>query len=110
MAGFEALPDWVFEGYPDFVGLGPGYTAAKAREAYEKRDPRVNGTMAEDYMRYGLMVATFLEKSDVNTLLTAPPPKSSFDGRFQERSGFLTDEEPEHQQPGPFRRREHRSQ
>ena len=83
MARFEALPDWVFEGYPDFVGLGPGYTAAKATDAYENRDPRVNGTMAEDYMRYGLMVATFLEKSDVKTLLTAPPAKSSFDGLFQ---------------------------
>jgi hypothetical protein len=82
MEQFEGLPQWVFEGYPDFVGLGPSYTAAQAREAYDHRDPRVHGTMAEDYMKYGLMVATFLESNDVETLFADPPDESSFSELF----------------------------
>lgn len=84
MTRFEALPDWVFEGYPDYVGLGPGYTVAQAKQAYENRDPRVHGTLAEDYLRYGLMVATYLEKNEVEKLLTNPPDKSTFDSLFKD--------------------------
>lgn len=77
MERFEVLPKWVFEGYPDYVGLGPGYTVAQADKAYRERDPRVHGTMAEDYLRYGLMVARFLEEYDLETLLANPPEEYS---------------------------------
>ena len=81
---FDEIPTWVFEGYPDYVGLGPGYTAEQARKAYEERDPRTHGTMAEDYLRYGLMVATYLESHDVQSLLDAPPDEASFSTLFTE--------------------------
>jgi len=83
MKRFEALPKWVFEGYPEFVGLGPGYTAEKAATAYKNRDPRVHGTLAEDYMRYGLMVATYLEDHSLEELLSSPPDEGSFSKLFQ---------------------------
>ena len=60
--GFQELPQWLSEGYPDVIGLGPDFTEAEAREAYDHRDPRVNGTMAEDYMKYDIMTAYYLKK------------------------------------------------
>ena len=72
---WRRLPHWIFEGYPDYVGLGPEYTYEVALKAYEYRDPRVKGTMAEDYMRYGAMVAYALEKKKltVEELFMNPP-------------------------------------
>lgn len=72
---WKKLPHWLFEGYPDYIGLGPSYTYETALRAYRERDPRVNGTMAEDYMRYGVMVAYAVEKLKIPTpeLMSAPP-------------------------------------
>ena len=80
---FDEVPLWVFEGYPDYVGLGPDYTAAQARTAYDERDPRTHGTLAEDYLRYGLMVATHLETHSVQSLLDSPPDEATFSELFQ---------------------------
>ena len=35
------VPKWLFEGYPDYVGLGPEYNYDVALKAYLQRDPRV---------------------------------------------------------------------
>lgn len=72
---FSELPKWLFEGYPDFVALGPGFTYDQAVTAYENRDPRVNHTMAGDYMLYDVLTAYYLEhkKIKVSELLADPP-------------------------------------
>ena len=72
---FSKLPKWLFEGYPDFVALGPDFTYDEAVTAYKNRDPRVNGTMAGDYMLYDVLTAFYLDhkKIKVNDLLADPP-------------------------------------
>ena len=71
-------PVWLREGYPDCVALGPGYTHAQALAAYRQRDPRVHGTMAEDYLRYGVMVAYLLEHGHpIQALLANPPDEAT---------------------------------
>ncbi|MGE0489532.1 MAG: hypothetical protein AB7S38_09990 [Vulcanimicrobiota bacterium] len=67
-------PVWLREGYPDCVALGPNYTHAQALAAYHQRDPRVKATMAEDYLRYGVMVAYLLEHGHTIQDLLADPP------------------------------------
>lgn len=59
---FHVMPAWVFEGYPDYVGLGPEFTYEEAVKAYQTRDPRVNGTLAQQYMLYDVLVAFYLQK------------------------------------------------
>lgn len=72
---FSKLPKWLSEGYPDFVALGPGFTYDQALTAYQHRDPRVNGTMAGDYMLYDLLTAYYLERKQIHikNLLAHPP-------------------------------------
>ena len=59
---FHVMPAWVFEGYPDYVGLGPEFTYQQAVEAYRSRDARVHGTLAEQYRLYDVLVAFYLQK------------------------------------------------
>ncbi len=75
---WKKLPHWIFEGYPDYIGLGPSYNYETALKAYQNRDPRVNGTMAEDYLRYGVMVAYALEKKGLSApeLVENPPDEA----------------------------------
>lgn len=73
--GFYSMPHWLAEGYPDYVGLGPNYTYDQAQSAYYNRPEEVRGTLAEDYLRYGVMVSFLLETQsvDVAKLLENPP-------------------------------------
>ena len=72
---FNTMPRWLAEGYPDYVALGPNYSYQKALESYQNRDPRVHGTLAEDYLRYGVLVAYALERqrTEVTKLFENPP-------------------------------------
>lgn len=72
---WEALPTWIFEGYPDWVGLGPDYSHSQALKSYQARPAIVAGTMAEDYMRYGVQVAWYLDVKGISAeqLLVNPP-------------------------------------
>ena len=73
--GWRPPPKWLSEGYPDFVALGPGFTFEAAMANYKNRDPRVHGTMAEEYMLYDILTAHYLEREGmkVEELLAAPP-------------------------------------
>ncbi len=72
---WRSLPKWLSEGYPDYVALSPGLTYKAALANYENRDPRVHGTMAEDYMLYDVLTAHYLEREDreLSDLLSNPP-------------------------------------
>lgn len=74
-ANFSSLPRWLSEGYPDYLGLGPDFTYPDALAAYQNRDPRVNGTMAGDYMLYDVLTAHYLDRAKVKVgdLLSDPP-------------------------------------
>ena len=68
-------PKWLSEGYPDYLALGPGFTFEMAMANYKNRDPRVHGTMAEEYMLYDILTANYLEREGmtIEALLADPP-------------------------------------
>ena len=70
---YSQLPQWVDDGYADYVARDIDYASAlqKLKEDARELDPRRSGL----YIRYQLMVAYMLEKKGVSLdeLLTRPP-------------------------------------
>lgn len=74
---YSRMPQWVDDGYADYVARDVDLddALAKMKDGARELDPRRSGL----YIRYQLMVAYLLEKKQVavRTLLTAPPDREA---------------------------------
>src|ERR1044072_4451754 len=68
------LPEWVTEGYPDYVGKGSAFHYDETRQAFLSNAPEMGRWKSGLYLRYHLLVAYLLDKKQwgINQLLTEP--------------------------------------
>ena len=73
------LPEYVQEGYPDYVAQSSSFNYDDARKAFLAEAPEMDRWMSGLYLRYHLLVAHLLEKEDwsVQRLLTDPPAQNA---------------------------------
>jgi hypothetical protein len=79
---YARMPQWVDDGYADYVArdIDLGDALSRMKEGARELDPIRSGL----YLRYQLMVAYLLEKQDLSLdeLLTAPPPREEVENRL----------------------------
>jgi hypothetical protein len=87
-AAYSRLPQWVDDGYADYVARDIDYGAALERMKTDARelDPRRSGL----YLRYHLMVAYLLEKKGVSldALLSDPPDRAAVEAELLARAAW----------------------
>lgn len=68
------MPEWVTEGYPDYVGKGSAFHYDEARQAFLSNAPEMDRWRSGLYLRYHLLVAHLLDKKQwrVEQLLNQP--------------------------------------
>ena len=85
---YARLPQWVDDGYADYVARDIDLEDAltKMKEDARELDPRRSGL----YLRYHLLVAYSLDKRSmpVHGLLTAPPPRDEVEGQVAALPGW----------------------
>jgi hypothetical protein len=85
---YARLPQWVDDGYADYVARDIDLAEAlrKMKEDARELDPRRSGL----YLRYQLMVAYLLDKQAVplNEVLTAPPAREQVEDQLAALSGW----------------------
>jgi hypothetical protein len=59
---YHRLPQWVREGYADYVGKGSAFNYDEARKAFLAGVPEMDWAKSGLYWRYNLLVAFLLEK------------------------------------------------
>jgi hypothetical protein len=71
---FHRLPQWVREGYADYVGKGHAFDYEEAKKAFLANVPEMDWARSGLYWRYNLLVAFLLEKQgwSVQRLLEQP--------------------------------------
>jgi hypothetical protein len=71
----RALPQWVREGYADYVGLGGKIDVDGLYRRYRAGDPELDWRRSGAYARFRLLVAYMLERRhwSVDRLLGSPP-------------------------------------
>jgi hypothetical protein len=83
-ARYSRLPQWVDDGYADYVARDIDYAQAlqKLKEDARELDPRRSGL----YLRYHLMVAYLLEKKGmgIDELLARPPARPVVEAELQQ--------------------------
>jgi hypothetical protein len=75
---FYRLPQWVREGYADYVGKGSSFDYDKARRAFLAGAPEMDWKNSGLYGRFHLLVAHLLDHRhwSVQQLLENPPPQA----------------------------------
>jgi hypothetical protein len=75
------LPQWVREGYADYVGKGGSFNYEEARRAYPAGVPEMDWKKSGRYWRFNLEVAYLLDRRrwPVSQLLREPPPEQAVD-------------------------------
>jgi len=88
MAYFR-LPQWVREGYADYVGKGSGYGFEAARQAFLAGAPEMDWHRSGLYSRFHLLVAFLLDRSGwtVDRLLRNPPEQSVVEAQLRGMNG-----------------------
>jgi hypothetical protein len=68
------LPEWITEGYPDYLGKGRSFHYEEARQAFLSDAPEMDRWKSGLYLRYHLLVAHLLDKQhwSVERLLQEP--------------------------------------
>jgi hypothetical protein len=68
------LPEWITEGYPDYLGKGSAFHYDEARQAFLANAPEMDRWKSGLYLRYHLLVAHLLDKEhwSVEQLLRQP--------------------------------------
>lgn len=76
---YHRLPQWVREGYADYVGKGAAFNYDEAKRAFLAGDPRMDWAKSGLYWRFNLLVAHLLEKQhwNVQRLLTEYPEQTA---------------------------------
>jgi hypothetical protein len=74
--GFYKLPQWIREGYADYVGKGTDFQYAEARQAFLAGVPEMDFQRSGLYWRFNLLVAYLLDHEHwtVDRLLRGPWP------------------------------------
>jgi len=76
---FYRLPQWVREGYADYIGKGRAFRYSEARRAFLAGDPEMDQKRSGLYTRFHLFVAHLLDHQhwSVERLLKTPPAEAS---------------------------------
>ena len=76
---YYRLPEWVREGYADYVAKGDSFHYEEARRAFLDNAPEMDREKSGLYLRYHLLVAYLLEKKHwgVQRLLEHPPEQKA---------------------------------
>lgn len=83
---YARLPQWVREGYADYVGKGSSYDYVAARRAFLAEVPEMDWKRSGLYWRFHLEVAYLLDhrRWSVTRLLGDPPPENAVDTGIRE--------------------------
>jgi hypothetical protein len=86
--GYSQMPQWIDDGYADYVARDIDYGAAlaKLKSAARELDPARSGL----YLRYHLMVAYLLDKKGmaIGDLLAHPPDRQSVERELMTRDAW----------------------
>lgn len=76
---YHRLPQWVREGYADYVGKGAAFNYDEAQRAFLAGDPKMDWAKSGLYWRFNLLVAHLLDKQhwSVQRLLTESPDQAA---------------------------------
>jgi hypothetical protein len=76
------MPQWVREGYADYVGKGAAFHYEEARRAFLADVPEMDWKKSGLYWRYNLLVAYLLDRRgwSVQRLLEDAPPQNVVEG------------------------------
>jgi len=83
---YYRLPQWVREGYADYVGKGLPFDYETARRAFIAGAPEMDWQRSGLYIRYHLLVAYLLDKQHwtVQKLLESPPDQNVVENQIRE--------------------------
>src|SRR5215472_4636093 len=83
---YYRLPQWVREGYADYVGKGLPFDYEGARRAFIAGEPEMDWQRSGLYARYHLLVAYLLDKQHltVRQLLESPPDQTAVENQIRE--------------------------
>lgn len=83
---YYQLPQWVREGYADYVGKGTPFDYDGARRAFLAGAPEMDWKQSGLYVRYHLLVAYLLDKQHwtVQQLLESPPDQTAVENQIRE--------------------------
>jgi hypothetical protein len=84
-ARYARLPQWVREGYADYVGKGTPFNYVEARNAFLAGAPEMDWKKSGLYWRYQLLVAYLLDHQhwSVMRLLQEPPAQDSVEAAIR---------------------------
>lgn len=76
---YHRLPEWIREGYADYVGKGKSFNYNDALRAFLNQAPEMNREKSGLYLRYHLLVAYLVDKKgwSARKLLVGAPPQST---------------------------------
>lgn len=82
---YARLPQWVREGYADYVGKGASFNYSEARKAFLANAPEMDWKKSGLYLRYHLLVAYLLDHQhwSVMQLLEQPPTQDSVEAAIR---------------------------
>ncbi|HLP07000.1 MAG TPA: hypothetical protein VK178_02470 [Opitutaceae bacterium] len=82
---YVRLPDWLREGYADYVGRGSVLGRPEAAAAFLREDPEMNWPAAAPYLRYNLMTGFLLEREHrpLETVFAEPEQRLTVEGRLR---------------------------
>lgn len=80
------LPEWITEGYPDYVGKGDSFHYDEARQAFLSDAPEMDRWKSGLYLRYHLLVSYLLDKQhwSVEQLLHRPIDQQTVEDAIRE--------------------------
>src|SRR4029079_2299793 len=78
---YYKLPQWVREGYADYVGKGSAFNYDEAKSAFLADVPEMNWEKSGLYWRFHLLVAYLLDRQhwSVQRLLTEPMEQAAIE-------------------------------
>jgi hypothetical protein len=82
---FYRLPQWVREGYADYVGKGASFDFEDARRAFLAGAPEMDHKKSGLYSRFHLLVAYLLDRQhwSVEQLLRTPPSEATVEAAMR---------------------------
>ena len=78
---YYKLPQWIREGYADYVGKGAAFNYEEVRRAFLANEPELDWKKSGLYLRFHLLVAYLLDKRHwtVQRLLNEPPDQAAIE-------------------------------
>ena len=81
---FFRLPDWLSEGYADYVGRGSVYARPGAGTAFLTEAPEMNSPAIEPYLRFNMLLGFLVEKEhhSLDTVFAEAEAQSAVEARL----------------------------